>query len=195
VPPPPWRKIALATVVALAVAGGIAALVAPEIEEGKDERATAERRRDEAFEAAKRRQLARESKPHSGRSARPAGDLSAAAELRARRRLVRDLEREITRDARARARAGRLDGPVLGTRCEINPPSQRPLERDLSVRRMDYECLAITRRDIAVTPSTPRSTTGDSGSRGRGSADRRAKEPRGSSADPPPEGSLMCPLL
>ena len=52
-----------------------------------------------------------------------------------------------TRDAKARVRAGKLDGPILATRCEINPPSQRPRERDLDVRRMDYECLAITSRD------------------------------------------------
>jgi hypothetical protein len=148
VPPPPWRKIALGAVVVLAVAGGAAALIVPEIEEGKDERTAAERRRDEAFEAAKRRRLARESRPRSGRSERPQGALSPAAELRARRRLVRDLERAITRDARARARAGRLDGPVLATRCEINPPSQRRVERDLDARGSDYECLAIAGRDV-----------------------------------------------
>jgi hypothetical protein len=134
-------------VVVLALAGGGAALIVPEIEEGKNERAATERRRDEAFEAAKRRRLAREAKPHAGSSERPKGDLSPAAELRARRRLVGDLERAITRDARARARAGRLDGPVLVTRCEINPPSQRVIERDLGARGADYECLAITRRD------------------------------------------------
>ena len=132
----------------LALAGGVAALIVPEIEDGKNERAAAERSRDEAFEAAKRRRLAREAKPRSGRSERPKGELSPAAELRARRALVRDLERAITRDARARARAGRLDGPVLATRCEINPPSQRRIERDLDAPGSDYECLAITRRDV-----------------------------------------------
>jgi hypothetical protein len=60
---------------------------------------------------------------------------------------VGDLERAITRDARARVRAGKLDGPVLGTKCEINPPSQRPVERDLSARGSDYDCLALTSRD------------------------------------------------
>jgi hypothetical protein len=147
VPPPPWRKIALGAVVALAVAGGAAVLIVPEIEEGKDERAEEERRREAAFEAAKRKELAQQGRPRSGRGERPPGNLSRAAERRARRGLVRDVERAITRDARARARAGELDGPVLASRCEINPPSQRPRERDLSVRRMEYECLAITSRD------------------------------------------------
>jgi hypothetical protein len=147
VPPPPWRKIALGAVVALAVAGGAAALIVPEIEEGKEERAAEEHRRDAAFEAARRKELAEQGRPRSGRSERPPGTLSPAAERRARRSLVRDVERAITRDARARARAGKLDGPILATRCEINPPSQRPRERDLSVRRMEYQCLAITARD------------------------------------------------
>ena len=134
-------------VVVLAIVAGAVALIGPEIEEGKEERAEAERRRDAAFEAAKRKRLAEEGRPRSGRGERPAGNLSPAEELRARRALVRDLERAITRDARARARAGRLDGPVLTTECQINPPSQRRVERDLSARGADYECLAITSRD------------------------------------------------
>jgi hypothetical protein len=147
VPPPPWRKITLGALGALAIAGGAVALIAPVIERGKEERAAAERRRDAAFEAAKRRRLAEEGRPHRGRGERPAGRLSPAAELRARRTLVGELERAITRDARARVRARKLDGPVLATECEINPPSQRRVERDLNARGSDYDCLAITSRD------------------------------------------------
>ena len=131
----------------LALGAGLAALLGPEIEEGKEERAAEERRRDAAFEAAKRKEFARESRPRFGRAEKPPGDLSPAAERRARRALVHEVERAITRDARARARAGRLDGPIIGSNCEINPPSQRPRERDLGVRRMDYQCLAIKSRD------------------------------------------------
>ena len=131
------------------MAGGAAALIVPEIEAGKEERAEEERRRDAAFEAAKRKRLAEEGRPRQGRAERPPGDLTPAEERRARARLVREVERAITRDARARVRAGKLDGPILATECQINPPSQRPLERDLSVRRMVYECLAIKARDPA----------------------------------------------
>lgn len=130
-----------------ALAGGAAALIVPEIEEGKDERAAEERRSDAAYEAAKQRRLEREGKQHSGTGTRPSGELSPSEERRARRTLVRELEHAISRDARARVRRGNLEGPILATECEINPPSQRPLERDLSVRRMEYECLAITSRD------------------------------------------------
>jgi hypothetical protein len=147
VPPPPWRKIALGALVAVAVAAGGIAVIGPAVEEGKERRAEEERRRDAAFEAAKQRRLAEEGRPRSGRGRRPAEPLSPAEELRARRRLVGDLERAITRDARARVRAGKLDGPVLATECQINPPSQRKVERDLSARGSDYECLAVTSRD------------------------------------------------
>ena len=147
IPPPPWRKIALGALGALALAGGLVALVAPAIERGKAERTADERRREAAFEAAKRRRLVEEARPRSGRSRRPAGRLSPASERRARRALVGDLERAVTRDARARVRAGKLDGPVLATACEINPPSQRQVERDLSARGSDYDCLAVTSRD------------------------------------------------
>ena len=146
-PPPPWRKIVVGALVVLAVLAGAAALIVPEIEEGKDKRAEEERRRDAAFEEAQRKELARESRPHFGRAEKPPGNLSPAEERRARRQLVHEAERAITRDARARARAGRLEGPILETECEINPPSQRPRERDLSERRKDYQCLAIKSRD------------------------------------------------
>jgi hypothetical protein len=147
VPPPPWRKITLGALVALTIAGSAVAFIAPAIERGKEERSAAERRRDAAFEAAKRKRLGEEGRPHSGRGERPTERLSPAAVLRARRALVGDLERAITRDARARVRGGTLDGPVLATECKINPPSQRRVERDLNARGSDYDCLAVTARD------------------------------------------------
>ena len=137
----------MGAVLLLVVAGGAAALIVPRIEEGKDERAEEERRRDAAFEAAKQRELARETRPKAGRGDRPEGPLTPAEERRARRALVGDLERAITRDARKRVKTGELEGPILATECRINPPSRRPLERDLSVPRMDYQCLAVKSRD------------------------------------------------
>jgi len=147
VPPPPWRKIAIGAALTLIVLGGAAALIVPEIEEGKDERAEAKRRSDEAYEEAKQRRLAREGKVRTGEGTRPSGELSPAEERRARRTLVHDLENAVTRDARARVRRGNLEGPIARTECEINPPSQRARERDLSVRSMEYDCLAIKAYD------------------------------------------------
>ena len=121
-PPPPWRKIALGAVVVLALAAGAAALIVPEIEEGKEERAAEERRRDAAYEAAKQRELARESRPRCGRGrAAAAATCPRPPSAGARRHSCEAVERAITRDARARVRAGKLDGPILATECEINP--------------------------------------------------------------------------
>ena len=82
-------------------------MIVPEIEEGKEKRSEEERRKDAAFEAAQREE-ARPGKASraSAEASAPEGDLSPAAERRARRALVHDVERAITRDARARARAG-----------------------------------------------------------------------------------------
>ena len=42
---------------------------------------------------------------------------------------------------------GSSTGRCSATECKINPPSQRPLERDSACAGMEYECLAITSRD------------------------------------------------
>jgi hypothetical protein len=147
VPPPPWRKLALCALGLLLAAAGVVAFAGPRIERGKEERSAEERRRAAGAEAARRRRLAREGRPRSGRGRRPAAALSPAQDLRARRVLVGDLERAITRDARGRVRAGELEGPVLLTECEINPPSRRRVERDPGARGSEYDCLAVTRRD------------------------------------------------
>lgn len=148
VPPPPWPKIALAALAVVAAAGIAVALIAPAIDRGKSQRADTERKRTAAIEAARRNRLAEEGRPRYGQGERPAGPLSPAGRLRARRALVNDLERAITRDARARVRAGELEGTVIATQCEINPPSRRRrIERDLEARGSDYDCLAVTGRD------------------------------------------------
>jgi hypothetical protein len=147
VPPVPKGKLAVAVVVVAVAVGGAVLAVAPGIESGKRQRADRERATRARLEAAKRRRLSEEGRLRSARVQRPTQPLGARAELRARRRLVGALEASITGDARARAREGRLDGPVLQTRCTIEPPSQRVRERDLRVLAATYECLAITGHD------------------------------------------------
>ena len=65
-----------------------------------------------------------------------------------RARLVSAGEAAITADARARIRAGRLDGPVRGTDCAPYPDTERRAaqEGDASVARNRYECLAYKTR-------------------------------------------------
>jgi hypothetical protein len=138
VPPVPKRRIAvLASVGALALAGA-AAIVVPSIQHGKEAGARRERRAEGARERAERRRLALDQRPHRGQAKSPAG----------RAALVRKLERAITRDARDRARNGRLDGPILRTSCErLHVASEARLARVLA----RYSCTAI----MSVNRSVP----------------------------------------
>ena len=150
VPPPPWRKIALGAVVVLAVAGRRRRADRPGDRGGQGGArggGAPPRRRVRGREA--QAAGARRGGRARARASAPPGDLSPAAERRARRRLVRDLERAITRDARARVRAGKLDGPMSSRpSARSTRPSQRAAaSATSSVRRMEYDCLAITSRD------------------------------------------------
>jgi hypothetical protein len=141
VPPVPRGKIALGALAVALVAGGTIALIGPGIERGKSSRAEKERAAQAKFLAEKRRRLREQGRPMTERLPR------GTDTVRSRRELVRAVERSITRDARARARRGELGGPVLGTGCAIEPPSQRVRERDLRVPAATYDCLAVTHRD------------------------------------------------
>ena len=107
VPPIPWRRIAVGAAVALLALAGVAALVVPAIDRGKD--AGARRERAE-HTAAVQRELARlraDQRPHFGKTgARSPARIEAA------------LTQAITRDSRARARRGTLDPPIRRTDCE-----------------------------------------------------------------------------
>ena len=97
-----------------------------------------------ALEAAERRRLLPEGRPR--RAHLPASGGLATAD--ARRRVVHTTERLITADARARARAGALDGPVIDTRCLPEPatPTRLALEDDPSARRLVCACVALRSR-------------------------------------------------
>jgi hypothetical protein len=147
VPPVPWAKLALATLLLAAALGAVAAAIVPVISRTKEEHAERERRARAAERAVIERRLVEEGRLRTGAASRPtdAAGLTRGEALRERRRLVASLEGAIARDARSRVRAGKLKGPILAVRCTIEPPSQRFIERDLSRRAARYECTAITR--------------------------------------------------
>ncbi len=73
-------------------------------------------------------------------------DATAAEQLAARAALMRDMLHEVLTDARARASAGELKGPILRVDCEPFPrrvDGPAP-ERDLGERRGRYSCVAVT---------------------------------------------------
>jgi hypothetical protein len=113
------------------VAVTVAAIVlVPRIVETKRERADRERHEAAAAQAERRRRLIEEQRPQRGSS-----EASAS-----RGEVLRDLERAILADARARSAAGKLHGPAANrVKCE-------PLARGSAAAqaRVAYDCIAIT---------------------------------------------------
>lgn len=108
VPPVPVRKLLLASLGFVVVAGIAAALVIPPLERGKSAGATRQARAESAALRAEVARLRADQRPRTVRV--PAGTP-----------LVGALETAVTADAVARSRGGTIKGPVLGTKCEASP--------------------------------------------------------------------------
>ena len=136
------RTIAAAVLGVVAAGAAIALLTAPWRRDA-GELAAGQRAAQARLEAAERRRLIEEAKPHFAKGPpRRAGEDA----LTHRRVLVRTAESAITRDARARVAAGTFKGPVNGTQCAPYPTTsfRRAAEADPSVARGRYECLAYS---------------------------------------------------
>ena len=133
-------------------AGGLAALalvavavaVVLGLQADRRERERAELARKVAAETVRLRRL---QAPHRGsaRDLRPPAGAGAPERLAARAELVRRVEVRITADARARARAGEITGPIRGSECGpfLRSPDAVPDHRVLSKRVGRYDCVAI----------------------------------------------------
>jgi len=139
----------------LALAGAIVAaiLILPGVFDAK--RATDARvaREQAARVAAEKRRLTREQRPHRARPAAlrpPRPGAPPADQLAARRRLVHALEGAILTDARARVKAGELDGPVRRVSCGplIRNPGNHGEDEDLTKIRGRYDCVAVKQEVI-----------------------------------------------
>jgi hypothetical protein len=105
VPPIPWRTIAVCGLVAAIVLAAAAAIAVPRIDQGKRHGAAERAREQAAADAAERARLRADQKVH--RATVPAGADP-----------VSTLETAIAKDAKARAAAKTIDGPVLSARCQ-----------------------------------------------------------------------------
>jgi hypothetical protein len=132
--------------------GGAAALIVlvaviVVVLDAKSHRDARQRAADARAVAAERVRLTRLQAPHRGsaRDLRPPADATAAERLAARAALVRAVERRITRDAQARARAGEIDGPIGHSECGpfLRAPDAIPDDRVLSKRIGRYDCVAV----------------------------------------------------
>ncbi|HEV3228004.1 MAG TPA: hypothetical protein VGY97_00920 [Solirubrobacteraceae bacterium] len=147
IPPVPWRRLAAGGVVGGLVLTGLGLWLVPRIEQAKRNESRREQRQVAVFSAQERTRLARDQQLHRSRAARlPSLRAPAGAHQRAAA-LVADLEASITADARARARAGSLGGPVARTECQPYPPSAAGAGRRAPAGvapASKYECVAVT---------------------------------------------------
>ena len=107
VPPVPWRKLAIGALIAAIATAVALALIIPPLQEGKRRGAALEAQAQAAFVAAAEKRLRADQMIH-----RATPGVAGTA-------LVAALERAVDADARARVQAGTMDGPILGTTCEV----------------------------------------------------------------------------
>jgi len=128
-----WRRTGRGTragvALTLLVIAGALAIVVPAQRAQRDERVAAEERARAVAEERRTRAIEADQRPRFGRSG--AGRVAAAAHLRA----------AIRADARRR-----VDDQILRVECERFPRTDdaAPPERDPTVRRGRYSCLAVT---------------------------------------------------
>ncbi len=142
------RRIAIGAAAALLVAG-VAVLAVLTLR--SHDRATARERAGVGLRvAALRARLKRIQAPHHGsaRSLLPPAGATPAERLAARRALVVAVQDRITADARARARAGELDGPIAATECGpiLRSKQAIPDDRVLRLHIGRYDCVAVKRQ-------------------------------------------------
>lgn len=134
----------VAGVLAVAAALALTIVLVTDAKRERDARAATEQR---SRVAAERARLRRVQAPHRGaaRALRPAAGAIRAERLLARAALVDAVEERITGDARARAAAGELDGPISGTECGplLRAPDAVRDDRVLSRAIGRYDCVAI----------------------------------------------------
>jgi hypothetical protein len=144
-----WRKLPPAGRVAVGlfpvVAVVLVVLLAPGIDESKDNRARAESERLAQLRTERIQELRAEQHPRFGRG------VAAGADLERRAALVASLPAAVVRDARARVESGDLTGPIRFARCEPYPRNAagRGAELDPGQPTGRYSCLAVTKEVAA----------------------------------------------
>jgi hypothetical protein len=132
---------AVAVLVALLAVGGALAL------SDRNHRQARERADAAKTITALRARLTRIQAPHHGAAPQllPPRGASVARRLTARHALVLAVQDRITQDARARAKAGELDGPIAQTECGpiLKAKDAVPDDRVISKRIGRYDCVAV----------------------------------------------------
>jgi hypothetical protein len=148
-----WARLPRAGRVVVALiplaAVALALLLGPGIDRSKEERARSEAQREQRARAERIAELRTEQRPRFGRStAAAAPGASVAQRLEARAALFAEVEDRVLADARERARAGALRGPIDRVDCEPFPRTVHGTgaHERLGERRGRYSCIAVTAR-------------------------------------------------
>jgi hypothetical protein len=130
-----------------AVALLLTAVVVVIVLNAKSDRDARQRAADARAVAAERVRLTKIQAPHRGaaRDLRPPAGATDQERLAARAALVKAVERQITRDAQARARTGEIQGPISGSQCGpyLRAPDAVPDDKVLSKTIGRYDCVAV----------------------------------------------------
>jgi hypothetical protein len=138
-----WRRlpgaVKIGSALALVAVVGVGIAIAPGIRESKREREQADREARLKARAKLEARVRREQRPRFVTGA-PAPNVTA------RRRLADEARVAVVADARRRAAAGRLRGPIRGAECEPFPRNVAGVGADDSTTRRfgRYSCIAIT---------------------------------------------------
>ena len=138
-----WRRLPRAGKVAVALVPVVVLVLVlalgPGIRRSNEERARSEQQQLEQARTKRIERIRAEQRPRYAR-----GD-AAGADLAARERLLEDVAATVRQDARRRAAAGALDGPILRAECEPFPRKVATgAHQDPSRRFGRYACLAVT---------------------------------------------------
>jgi hypothetical protein len=136
------RPLIFAAVVGVILAAIAIPVIGSLREDAADERARAAAAQRERIERERVRQV------RAARPVRAQGPaLAAGADpIGHREQLLADAQARITEDARARVAAGRLDGDIKGTECEVFPETEarKAAETDPATHVGRYDCVAFT---------------------------------------------------
>jgi type II secretory pathway pseudopilin PulG len=145
------RRLVAAALAAVILLGAAAAVIVPSVQRGKHDADARERAAQRAALARERRRIAVDQRLHSAAAPGSKARLRALPTATLSARLRSDLEASITVDARARVRAGDLNGPILRTECS-------PLQGAGGPPVGKYSCTAVN-RDIVRSPGEPAAGT------------------------------------
>lgn len=143
----PWlgRKAVIGIVAAVVLVGGTAAAATAKVKHDRDQerQAAAAERREAAQAAAEKAQEEAEAQEAARRQRREAKSAAEREERQLRSKIIRQMQKSITKDAKERVADGELEGPIYYTSCD---PLGGGSVDDLTALTTTFECMAVNEK-------------------------------------------------